>query len=117
MLQRGGFLHVGRGAAAAHLELEAFPSGEHVQRLAAAADVGARHLLHPLHHRVVVRRIVMEEDEALDTRGQRDVDGVLEAAVAPADLVAILGVGVLGIVDDEVRALQEGDVPLVARML
>ncbi len=117
MLERRGLGHVGHGAAPAHLQLEPFPGGEHLQRLAAPVDVGPRHRLHLLHHRVVVRRIVVEEDEALDPGGQRDVDRVLEAAVAPAHLVAVFGVGVLGIVDHEVRALQEGDVALVTRVL
>ena len=117
VLERRGLVHVRRGAAAADLEREPFPSREHVQRLASAAHVGASHRLHPLHHRVVVRRIVVEEHQALDAGGQRDVDRVLDAAVAPADLVAVLRVGVLGVVDDEVRALQERDVALVTRML
>ena len=118
VLQRGRLGHVERDAAAAlHAQLEPFPGREHVQRLAATGDLGARRDLHLLEDRVVVGRVVMEQHQTLHPRGQGHVDGVLDTAVPPADLVEILLGGVLRVVDDEVRALQERDVALVTRML
>src|SRR4029434_7630410 len=117
VLERGGLAAGGGDAAADDGELHPLAGGEHVERLTPAADVGARHRLHLLHHVVVVGRVVVEQHEALHAGGERDVDGVLDAAVAPADLVAVLVAGVLRVVDHEICAAQKGDVALVARML
>ena len=117
VLERGGLADGGGDAAADDRDLHPLAGGEDVERLAPAADVGARHRLHLVHHGVVVGRIVMKQHEALHAGGQGDVDGVLDAAVPPADLVAVLVARVLRVVDHEIGAAQEGDVALVARML
>jgi len=63
-----------------------------------------------------VKRIVVEQHEPLDPRPYRDVDDVLDGTVAPSPLGWILVVAVLGVVDQQVDALHEGDVALLAGM-
>src|SRR5439155_9915821 len=63
--------------------------------------------------RVVAIRVVMEQDERLHPRRERDVDGVLDRAVTPSRLRGDVAAGVLRVVHDDVRALQELGVTLV----
>ena len=56
----------------------------------------------------------MEQHEGLRARGDCDVDGVLDGAVAPARLVRVIGGPVLRVVDDHIRGGQERGVPRVA---
>src|SRR4051794_15532841 len=50
---------------------------------------------------VGVHGVVMEEDGALGRSAMREGDGVGEGGVAPADVLRVLGVGVLAVVDQQ----------------
>ena len=115
--QRRDLGHRRRARAPGDVNLEALARGEHVQPAARLGGPGPGDGLHAIHHRVVVRRIVMEQGQALDAGGLGHVGGVLDRRVAPAHAIGVLLVGVLGIVDDEVGAAQERDVPLIAGMV
>src|SRR2546430_12426005 len=54
--------------------------------------------------RVVAIRVVMEQDERLHPRRERDVDGVLDRAVTPSRLRGDVAAGVLRVVHDDVRS-------------
>ena len=56
---------------------------------------------------VVVGRIMVTEDEFPNATGASKQYGVFERAVAPADARGVLGVGVLGIVDQHIRVRGE----------
>ena len=57
--------------------------------------------------RVVVAGIVVEGDQALDAGRTGEGDGVGNSAVAPADVVGVLGRAVLRVVDQQVGARGE----------
>ena len=59
---------------------------------------------------------MVKEHECLHPSAERDVDGVLDAAVTPTCLRGQLSAGVLGVVNEHVGARQEGGVALIARV-
>src|SRR5262249_58757751 len=81
-----------------------------------AESVGGERL-QPIDSRVVVTGIVVKQREASRAGRARHVARVLHGRMAPALLFSVLLLGVLGIVGDQIRAAQERDVPLIARML
>src|SRR5437870_13008025 len=62
-----------------------------------------------------MRGVVMEQRQSVASRGQRHVGRILHRAVPPTDLAGVLLIAVLGVMDDEVRPLQERHMPLIAR--
>ena len=62
---------------------------------------------------VGARRIVVVQGESFDVPGHRDVDRVLDRAVAPPDLVLVLLLEVLRVVDQQVGAAHEAHVQRV----
>ena len=55
--------------------------------------------------RVVVSRIVVECDEPLHTRGRGEFESVTDGAVPPPDVHLILGIAVLGVMDEQANAI------------
>ena len=58
----------------------------------------------------------MKEHQCLHASAERDVDRVLDAAVAPTGLRGQLSAGVLRVVNEHVGARHEGGVTLIARV-
>jgi hypothetical protein len=65
---------------------------------------------------VAPRRVVMEERQSSHRSGDRQVDGVVRGTVAPPDLCGVLGRGVVGVVDDEIRPAKKLGMARVAGM-
>ncbi len=63
-----------------------------------------------------MRRVVVEEDELLHPASHRQVHGVLHRAVSPAAPGGILAVGILRVVNEQVDAGDEREMPLLAGM-
>ncbi len=59
----------------------------------------------------------MEERQSPSAGGPRDVGRVLHGGMPPALLLAVLLLRVLGVVDDQVGAAHERDVPLIAGVI
>ena len=99
------------------MQLEPFCGGKDLQRGAARSGAILRDHFQTSHSRVVMRGVVMKQRQAAASRGQRHVGRVLHRAVPPTDLAGVLLIAVLGVMDDEVRPLQECHMPLIARMM
>jgi hypothetical protein len=115
--QRGDLGDRGRSAVPVDRQLLAFARREDVEDAAGGHHALPSVGLEPLHDRIVVRRVVVEEGQALHAGGERDVGRVLDRGVAPAEPVRVLLLRVLRVVDDQVGPAHEGDVPLVARVV
>jgi hypothetical protein len=59
---------------------------------------------------------MVEEHEVLDLGRQRKIHRLLDGGVPPADLSGVLGAGVLGVVDQHVRAAQERHMGTIGRV-
>src|SRR5262249_39780783 len=96
---------LGRGA-----DLERLALGRHLDRAVGAAQLGPlflRRLVELVEERVRVERIVVEEHEPLSLDPPREGQGVGEPRVAPADVLGVLLIGVLAVVNQEVRVARE----------
>ena len=69
---------------------------------------------HGVHAFVRPVLVVMEEAEAGHTCGQGELQGVGIEGMPPAASMLVVGQGVLRVVEEEVRALGEGDVLIEA---
>ena len=97
-------------------QLEALPfgGGEDLQRALAGSDSGAREFAQPIDGLVMPGRVMVEERQLFRPRQHGIVDDTLHRRMPPSRFGGKLVQGVLRVVDDEIRTLEEPDVPPVS---
>ena len=85
-----------------HIELGPLDAELDRARIAARRDPALSRLgREPVELLVAVQRVVVEEDGALGAGAAGEAERVRERGVAPAEVVGVLGVGVLAVVDQQ----------------
>src|SRR5262245_24967277 len=114
----GGEVHDRFAASlAAYIEFHILRGSEDVERRTSGVRASTLRVLHALDDVVVVRRIVVEQCKPGYTRFHGNVAHIVCWTVAPSQFGEVFFARILSVMNHEISASQEVNVPLIAGMM
>jgi len=96
-----------------HIDYLPFGSGKHVQCPRASRHPLTTGFDQTLERCVVVPGLVVKQRQLSGLRCECNIYGILDRAVSPSKTLLVFGQAVLGVMDDQIGASQEGPMPLL----
>ena len=94
-----------RGTGAEKFKRKTFLGGKNVQNSTTVHNAGTRSAFETVQRRIIMSRIVVKQRQPSTAGRQRHVGRIFKCAVTPTDLGRIFLIGVLCVMDDQIRTL------------